>query len=467
MRRLSKTETEIHMEQGPIGKALLLFTLPVLLSQILQQFYSIADCAVVGHFGGDYGLAATGVAGLILSVIVNFFIGFSSGASFLTARLFGAYEYGRLKKVIHTMIVLSIVLGGLMTALGFFHARTLLVLLSCPAEVLDPAVRYLQICFFGMIPQLTYNTGNAVLRSLGNTKSPLVFLVCSSLMNLFLDLFLVVGASAGLEGAAWATLLSQWLLAALILWKLFRLDSAYRLDFRQKLLSPKELGEILHMGLPSGLQAVFMSISSLLIQVSINQFGADAVGGMTVYAKIEGFLYYPAFSYGMALTGFVGQNLGAGRLDRVRKAMSTSLKIAVGFTLPFSLLLMALSRYLLLCFTKDPGILFYGREAIFCIFPWYFLYAVDQVYIGGLKGLGRIGYPMFCSLVCYCLFRVAWCKLLLPVWWDMRVVYHCYNVSLLLMLILLGVQYYRVYRAEERKRGNDRSEEMTFRLAAK
>lgn len=445
MSRFWAENTEIHMEQGPIGRTLLLFTLPVLLSQVLQQLYSIADCMVVGHFGGSYGLAATGVAGLLLSVIVNFFIGFSSGISCMTAWLFGSYEYDRLKRTIQTMMILSVVLGGALTAVGFFGAENFLLWLSCPAEVLKPAALYLHICFFGMIPQLIYNTGNAVLRSLGNTRSPLLYLACSSGLNLLLDLVLVVGASAGLAGAAWATLFSQWLLACLILWKLSRMEEGYRLDFRQKPLPFRELLEILRLGIPSGMQAVFMSISSLIIQVSINRFGADAVAGMTVYAKVEGFLYYPAFSYGMALSGFVGQNLGAGQLERVRRAMSTSLKTAVSFTLPFSLLLMAGSRYILLCFTKDAGILFYGQQAIFTIFPWYFLYAVDQVYIGGLKGLGRTGYPMVCSMICYCLFRVAWCRLLLPVWWDMRVVYHCYNVSLLLMLFMLAAQYYRVF----------------------
>lgn len=444
MHCVSKSTAEIHMEQGPIGRTLLLFTLPVLLSQILQQLYSVADCMVVGHFGGDNGLAAAGVAGLLLSVIVNFFIGFSSGISFITARLFGAYEYERLKRTIRTMVFLSVVLGGVLTAVGYMYDGLFLRWLHCPDEVLGPAKLYLDICFFGMIPQLLYNTGNAILRSLGNTRTPLVYLCFSSGLNLILDLLLVVGASMGLAGAAWATLISQWGLAFLIFYKLTRMEEAYRLSFDGKFSDAGEFCEIFRMGLPSGMQAIFMSISSLLIQVSINQFGAAAVGGMTVYARVEGFLYYPAFSYGMALTGFVGQNLGARRPDRVREAMSTSLRIAVGFTLPFSLLLMVCSRYILLCFTKDPDILFYGQEAIWTIFPWYFLYAVDQVYIGGLKGLGHTAYPMVCSMICYCLFRVAWCRLLLPVWWDMRVVYHCYNVSLLLMLILLAVYYRRV-----------------------
>lgn len=446
MHRLATANTEIHMEKGPIGKTLLLFTVPVLLSQILQQLYSIADCMVVGHFGGDYGLSATGVAGLVLSAVINFFIGFSTGISFITANLFGAYEYSQLKKTIQTMIYLSIFMGMALMAAGILCAGTFLIWLNCPVEVMSAAKQYLQICFLGMIAQLIYNTGNAILRSLGNTKSALIYLVFSSVLNLVLDVVLVMGASAGLAGAAWATVIAQWLLAFLILRKLYMMDEAYRLDFRQKLLSGRELAEILHMGIPSGLQAVFMSISSLVIQVSINQFGPDAMAGMTVYAKVEGFLYYPAFSYGMALTGFIGQNLGAGRMDRIRRAMNTSLKIAVGFTLPASLLLMACSGHILLCFTKDPGILACGQEAIRYVFPWYFFYAIDQVYIGGLKGLGKTEYPMICSVLCYCLFRIAWCRLLLPVWWDMRVVYSCYNVSLVLMLVLLAVRYYKIYK---------------------
>lgn len=441
--------TEVHMEKGPIGRTLLAYTVPVLLSQILQQFYNIADCMVIGRFGGGYGLSAAGVAGLILAVLVNFFVGFSTGISFITARLFGAYEYSRLKRTVQSMIYLSVLLGILFMAVGIANAGRFLVWLGCPPEVLGEAKQYLCICFWGMIPQLLSNTGNAVLRSMGNTKSPLVYLAGSSVLNLILDVVLVVKASMGLSGAAAATVAAQWLMAVLILRKLYTLEEAYRSGFSEKLLSWKEVGEIAHMGISSGLQAVFMSISSLIIQVSINQFGADAMAGMTIYAKVEGFLYYPAFSYGMALTGFIGQNLGAGQTDRIRRAMGISLKVAVGFTLAASLLLVAASRYILLCFTKDPGILACGQEAIRCVLPWYFLYAADQVYIGGLKGLGHTGYPMVCSIICYCLFRVAWCQLLLPVWWDMRVIYHCYNVSLLLMLILLGSRYYKISKKME------------------
>ena len=325
--------------------------------------------------------------------------------------------------------------------------------LRCPPGVLDLAVRYLKICFFGMIPQLIYNSGNAILRSLGNTAATLRFLLISSMSNLVLDLLLVVGAGKGLEGAAWATVLAQGMLAFLILWKMGTMDSSYRLSFRQKMLTIQKQKELFALGIPSGMQAVFMSISSLVIQISINQCGAAAVAGMTVFAKVEGFLYYPAFSYGMALTGFIGQNLGAGKTERVEKAMKTSVKLAVGFTVPTSALLMFLSKILLLGFTKDPAILANGQEAIFFIFPFYFLYSINQVYIGGLKGLGNSTYPMLCSLLCYCVFRVLWCWLLLPFVKSMVVIYTCYDASWILMLPLLMLRYYSVYRAYEEKRG--------------
>ncbi|MCH1984076.1 MATE family efflux transporter [Ruminococcus sp. OA3] len=437
---------EVHMEHGPVGRTLIIFTLPLLLSQIFQQFYSMADSMVIGHFAGDHGLAAVGEAALVLSVVINFFIGFSTGISTITAHLFGSYQYKALKRLISTSLLLGSMMGTLLTISGILGTETFLLWLNCPADVLLPAKQYLKICFLGIVPQLLYNTGNAVLRSLGNTKEPLVYLLISSFLNLVLDIALVAGASAGLCGAAAATVISQWLLAGLIVWKLLHLNAAYCVEPEWKLTTFSDCKKICSAGFPSGMQAVFMSLSSLVLQTFINQFGSAAVAGMVLYARVEGFLYYPAFAYGMALTGFIGQNLGAGRLDRIQEAMKKSVLIAAGFTIPASLLLTAGSGHLLLCFTSDPDILFYGSEAIFYILPWYFLYAVVQVCIGGLKGLGKTGYPMICSLICYCLFRIIWCQSLLSIWWDMRVIYQSYNVSLLLMLILLITHYRSTYR---------------------
>lgn len=434
------------MEQGPIGRTLLIFAIPILLSQILQQMYSIADCMIVGHFGGENGLAAAGEAALILSVIINFFVGFSTGVSAITASAFGGFQYKRLSRILHAVICMSLLFGACMTFAGIAFSGHFLTWIHCPEEVFVPAQQYLRICMMGIIPQFIYNMGNAILRSLGNTKEPLYFLTFSSILNLILDMLLVIGFGMGLSGAGIATVISQWILAMLMIAKMSRLDERYCLQIYRLFDGWEELPEIITMGLPSGMQAVFMSISSLLIQYSINSFGADAAAGMVVFARVEGFLYYPAFSYGMALTGFIGQNYGAGKMDRVQEGMKRSIVTLSLFTVIAGGILMAAAPVLLRLFTSDPVILECGREAILCIFPFYFLYAINQVYIGGLKGLGKTGFPMLCSLLCYCIFRVVWCRILLFWIWDIRVIYFSYDVSWVIMILLLISHYRKTYR---------------------
>ena len=437
--------TEIHMEEGNIGTTLLWFTLPVLVSQILQQLYSMADCMIVGRFGGDGSLAAAGEAALLLSVIINFFVGFSTGVSAISGKYFGARQYEKLQSLLKFVVLVSVVVGIILTIPGIFMARQLLLWLNCPKDILVQATGYLQVSLLGMTAQLIYNMGNALLRSLGNTKQPLYYLLGSCVLNLVLDVLFVVVLPWGLLGAAAATVLSQWALAGMIVIRLCRLDPAYRLQTLAKTESFQDAGYIVKTGLPSGLQAIFMSISSLVIQLSINSFGAKAAAGMVVFARVEGFLYYPAFCYGMALTGFIGQNYGAGKMDRVKEAMKISVRTACTFMLPFSLLLAAVSPWILWLFTSDPAILKEGQSAVMHIFPFYVLYAINQVYIGGLRGLGHTGCPMVCSMICYCFFRVAWCQLLLPHFWDMWVIYTSYDVSWIIMIVLLVWKYKHAY----------------------
>ena len=437
---------EVHMEEGNIATTLLWFTLPVLVSQILQQLYSMADCMIVGRFGGDGSLAAAGEAALLLSVIINFFVGFSTGVSAISGKYFGARQYEKLQALMKFVVLVSLAVGIILTIPGIFMAGQLLVWLNCPTDVLVQATGYLQVSLLGMTAQLIYNMGNALLRSLGNTKQPLYYLLGSCVLNLVLDVLFVVVLPWGLLGAAAATVLSQWVLAGMIVIRLCRMEPEYRLQLRGQTENFRDAGYIIKTGLPSGMQAIFMSISSLVIQLSINAFGAQAAAGMVVFARVEGFLYYPAFCYGMALTGFIGQNYGAGKMDRVEDAMKISVRTACAFMLPFSLLLAAVSPWILWLFTGDPAILKEGQSAVMHIFPFYVLYAINQVYIGGLRGLGHTGCPMVCSMICYCFFRVTWCQMLLPFFWDMRVIYTSYDVSWIIMIVLLVWKYKHAYR---------------------
>ena len=431
----------IHVEHGPIGRTLFAFALPVLLTQFMQELYNVADCAVVGHFCGPYALAAAGSAGLLMSVMINFFIGFSSGVSVITGQLFGALHYEKLKKVITAVFRLALLSGILLTCILYFASEGILRLLHCPAEVLPHALTYLRIITIGLTLQLQSNTGTAILRSVGDTRTPLLYFAYSSVTNLVLDLIFAAGLHMGVGGAALATVLSQMLHALLILRRLCRLDPAWALNISGPAISIRGLLAILHTGLPAGMQALFMSISSLLIQIHINSFGPAAVAGMTVYAKLEGCLYLPSFAYGIALTAFISQNVGARSYDRVRESVSLSLRTMCLVMIPLSLFLMLTAPFSLRLFTPDAAILNNALDAVRMTFPVYIVYAMNQVYLGAVKGLGDTTSPMVCTLLCYSLFRVLWCSLLIPRFPTMRIVYLSYDVSFFLMLAILIPTY--------------------------
>ncbi|MBE6014275.1 MAG: MATE family efflux transporter [Lachnospiraceae bacterium] len=426
-----------HVEKGPIGKVLFQFAMPVMISQLLQEVYNITDCIVIGRFGGDNALASIAVSGVVLSLFINFFIGFSSGVSVITSRLFGEYNYSELKKTQVSVFRLVVLAGIVFSLVTFIFADGLLTLLNCPEDVLGRATSYLRICSLGITAQLIYNVGTAILRSFGDCKSPLYCFFTSCLINLTLDVTFVIGFKMGIMGAAMGTLISQWILAMLILRKLYRLDSEISLSLFGESLGIAKVLDILKTGIPAGMQAFFMSMSSLIIQTSINSFGPDAMAGMTLYAKLEGFLYLPTFAYGIALTSFVGQNFGAGRIDRVKEAVKISNKLMWLVIFPLSYIITFASPILLQAFTTESGILFNAHEAILFNLPLYIVYAINQVYLGAIKGLGKTFYPMICTLICYSIFRVAWCNILLSVFHSMIVVYLSYDVSFFIMLALL------------------------------
>ena len=439
-----------HVENGPIAQVLFSFALPVLLLQLLQELFNITDCMVVGHFGGDHALAATGVAGLVLSILINFFIGFSSGISSIASRLFGERRYRKLQRTINVLFRLVVVAGIGSSILVVATADILLSWMRSPAEIVPHAALYLRICACGLKAQMIYNVGAAILRSIGNTRAPLFFYLSSVLCNLLLDVLFVIVFKKGIAGAAVATLISQWLLALLITGYMTRLDSAYALSPLGEGLSMQELARDLAIGIPSGMQALFMSISSFLIQTCINRFGPASIAGMTLFAKLEGVIYLPTFAYGIAITSFVGQNLGAGKIDRIRETVRLSLKIMVAVIIPLSLALSLASPVLLKLFTRDERILFNAREAVLFTLSFYVIYGINQVFLGTLKGLGDTAWPMICTLVCYSLFRVLWCHALIPAHPTMRVVYSSYVVSFFLMLGMLVPMYRRRLRTASR-----------------
>ena len=424
--------------RGTIPRQLLVFMLPILLSQLLQQFYTIADTALVGQVLGAQALAAVGTASLVLSVIVNFFIGFSAGLSVLVSHLYGEKDYARLSALVQSIFITVALFAALFTAAGIVLTEQLLAALSTPAELILAASLYLRTVLYGMLAQLLYNTASAILRALGNTTSALHYLAAAVVLNIALDVVLLIVIPCGIAGAAAATVLAQYAAALLALWKLFHLHGTWKLRFSRPFFALGHLLPILSTSIPAGLQAVFMSLSSLVIQTYINSFGYAAMAGMTVYARIEGFLYYPLFAFGIALTSFIGQNVGAHDLERVRTGLRISLRLAAGGAMGMALIAGLAAPALVALFTDDPVVAANALDAVYYTFPFYWLYGVNQIYIGAIRGLGDTLYPMMTALAAYCLFRVVWC------WgWDMigihsmHIVYSAYSVSFFVMAGLL------------------------------
>lgn len=452
---LAHSTGQVHMTEGNIMEQLLCFMVPILVSQILQQFYGIADTAMVGRFLGAAALAALGTTNLLLAVIVNFYIGFSTGISVILSRLFGSYSYKELNVCVQTILLTCIVAGLGLTIFGSSQINSVLVLLDTPAEIMPIAAAYLQVSVLGLTAQLLYNVGNSMLQALGNTTSAFHYLLLASLLNLVLDYGLIAVIPLGVKGAALATVLAQWLAALLVVRKLLCLEGDWQFKISRPWINLHHLKELTTKGVPAGMQAIFMSVSSLLIQSYINSFGYGAMAGMLIYARVEGFLYFPLFAFGLALTSFIGQNVGAGRFDRVREGMRLSLKLAVGGSITVALVVMVISPYILQVFTSDTNVLQNGLQAVYYTFPFYWGYAINQVYIGGIRGLGNTFYPMLSSLAAYAIFRVVWCNTWDLVIHDMRVVYNSYNVSYFVMLAILywGYQYYYKQVTSEKQGG--------------
>ena len=438
-----QAKCQVDMTYGDTSKQLFMFTIPILLSQILQQFYNIADTAIIGRYIGTDALAAIGSTGLLISVIVNFFIGLSTGVSAVIANQFGANEYDKLKKSISTLLAVSVLLGIVFTIGSLIFMKPIINILQTPKGVYSLAIDYLKICFLGITFQLLYNIGTAILRALGNTKDPLYFLIFSCILNLILDILFIVYFGWGVKGAAIATLISQILATLLVMYKIMSLDDNCKLSLKQIKIYRGYTKDIFLVGLPAGLQAIFMSISSLIIQSSINSFGAEAMAGMTIFAKVEGFLYFPLFSLGLAVTGFVGQNFGAKEYERVKEGINISLKISVYTSLIFIIILNICAPYILRLFTNDAAVIKVGLESIRIVFPSYVLYAMNQIYIGSLRGIEKTFEPMLISLFAHCIFRVIWCFVLLQYFHDMKVIYSSYSVSIVLMFVLYYTSYKR------------------------
>ena len=318
------------MTEGVIWKQLLFFAIPLLLGNLFQLLYNTVDSIVVGNFVGGGALAAVGASNPIINLLVSFFMGIATGAGVVISRYFGAGDRENLSRAVHTSMMLVFLAGIFLMAAGAILSPLLLKATGTPEDVLPDAVVYMRIYFFGIIPVLLYNMGAGVLRSVGDSKRPLYYLIVASVVNIGLDLLFVIAFQMGVAGVAWATLIAQSLSAFLVLLNLFRSGEPYRLELKKMRISRGLLGEIVRLGLPAGLQNAIISLSNVVVQANINRFGTTAMAGCAAYGKLDGFANLPVNSFSMAATTFIGQNIGARNRERVKKGARVSVFLSMG-----------------------------------------------------------------------------------------------------------------------------------------
>lgn len=431
------------LTQGVIWKQLAAFALPFLFSNLLQQFYSTADAAIVGQAVGAGGLAAIGSCDRLIMLLINFFLGVSTGASIAVSQAFGRHSHQELHRVVHTSVALGLLSGVALTVIGVAVSPALLRMMDTPADVFPLAVDYIQVYFFGMVPSMVYNMGSGILRAMGNSQSALFYLLAAGIINIGLDLWFVVGLGWGTAGAAGATALSQLLPAILVLRKLSQLEEGYRLQLRAVRIWREEAAYIIRVGIPAGMRMVLISLSNVIVQTRINQFGLEAMAGVTLFFRLEGYLYMTVSAVSLALTSFCGQNIGAGNLSRLRRGQWVATGMAVGVSSLMILLMLLFTQPICHIFTQDPGAVYYARLQIVYLLPLYFLFTLTEVVNGAVLSSGRSVIPMLIGLAGMCAARVGFIYVALEIRWDIRMIYLAFPFSWIVTYSLLELYYHR------------------------
>lgn len=404
----TKKSFEIDMVRGPILVKMLRFTLPLMLSSILQLLFNAADIIVVGKFAGDNSLAAVGSNTALISLLTNLFIGLSIGANVVVARYFGGRRQRELSDAVHTTMTLSLISGVVLTGIGAVLSRYFLIWMGTPDEVLPLATEYLRIYFLGMTGMMVYNFGGAILRAVGDTRRPLYYLAFSGCVNVGLNLVFVIALDMDVAGVGAATAISQWISAILILRCLMREQSGIRLELRRLRLHGDKVMAILRIGLPAGVQGIIFSITNVLVQASVNSFGATVVAGSSAAANIEGFIYFAMNSFYQATISFTSQNVGAKRIKRIDKILGRGELCVVIVGLVMGGLAVLFGRQLLSIYTSSDIVIDAGMERLRIIAMTYALGGAMDVMVGALRGMGYSIVPMIVTLVGVCGLRVFW-----------------------------------------------------------
>lgn len=399
---------EIDMCNGSIIKKMLIFTVPLMFSSMLQLLFNAADVIVVGRYAGKAALGAVGSTSSLINLITNLFVGLSVSANVLTARYFASKQKEQLSKVVHTSMTVSIISGILLTFIGILFAPSILEIMNTPPEVLTLAVEYIRMYFVGMTAMMVYNFGSAILRAIGDTKRPLYFLMFSGVVNVALNLLFVRQFNMSVLGVALATVISQVISAVCVVFCLVKEKSGIRIELKKMRIDLNMLLLILKIGLPAGFQGCLFSLSNVFIQSAVNSFGDTVVAGNSAASNIEGFIYVAMNAFHQAAISFTSQNAGAGKYERINKIMYVSQGCVFAVGLLLGIIVIIFGEILVGLYTNEPAVVDAGMDRLKIICVTYYLCGMMDVMVGMLRGLGYSVMPMIVSLIGACGLRILW-----------------------------------------------------------
>lgn len=437
----SKSTDLIH---GHIAKSIFWFSVPLLIGNLFQQLYNTVDAYVVGNFVSKEALAAVGASSPIINMLIGFFMGLATGAGVIIAQYFGAGDNGRLKKAVHSSAALTLVMSLLLTVIGMIGTNPMLHAIGIPADVFHDSSTYLMIYFAGISFNLIYNMGSGILRAMGDSKRPLYFLIIACIVNIILDFLFVKYLHMGVAGAGYATLIAQAISAILVVIVLVRSEGAHQLFWKQIRFHFPILKKIIMVGLPTGIQQSIVSLSNVIVQSYVNAFGSSVVAGYSATIRIDGFVNLPLQSFNMAVTTFVGQNIGAKQYERVKKGSRIALWMTMAVITTMAISLFFFGESFIAIFNSEPDVIQAGRTMQLAFVPFYIMLPVVQIYNGVLRGAGKSSVPMYIMVFNFVILRQIYLAIVTQMTSDVYFVFMGWPVTWVTCAIMFIIYYHKV-----------------------
>ena len=443
-RTVKKNKYEIDMCNGSIMDKLISFSLPLMLSGILQLMFNAVDIVVVGRFSGSQALAAVGSTTALINIFTNLFIGISLGANVLAARFYASGKEKEMSETVHTAITLALISGIIMAGVGLLLAKLALELMGTPSDVIELSTLYMRIYFCGMPFFMLYNYGAAILRAVGDTKRPLIFLIISGVANAGLNMILVIIFHMGVAGVGIGTVISQLISCILVLRCLYKSEGCYQLRFSKLRIQKVYLRQIFQVGIPAGIQSTVINFSNALLQSSVNSFGSTAMAGYTAANNILGFLYASVNAVTQACMSFTSQNYGVGKYKRMDRVLINCLILSVVISGILGCGSYAFGTEILKVYTEDPKVIQCGLEILSMTTVTYFLCGIMDLFPGALRGMGRSGVPMILSIIGTVGTRIVWIFMLFPQHRSLKFLFVSYPASWLFTIVMQVICFYFV-----------------------